>query len=160
MSGAALRPVGAEGRAVVERLWQLYRHDLSELRGTMPDAAGRFPSARLAPYLDDPDKRAYLLGAPDAPAGFALVRLGNPHGLGEFFVVRAARRRHLARDTALALIALHPGRWEVAFQEANAGAARLWRQVAAAARGPVLEELRAVPGKPDLPPDVWVVFDA
>ena len=64
-------------RDVVERLWQLYVHDLSEFRGTAPDPDGRFPAGRLPQYvdaLDDPDRRSYLLHDDDGLAGFALVR--------------------------------------------------------------------------------------
>jgi len=134
VTGSAVLAAGPRERAVVERLWQLYRHDLSELRGTMPDASGAYPTHRLDGYLDDPDRRAYLLGTRAAPAGFVLARLGDPHGLGEFFVVRAARRHNLAYDAALAVLALHPGCWEIAFQEENAGAARLRRRVAGSPR--------------------------
>ncbi|MET0161600.1 MAG: GNAT family N-acetyltransferase, partial [Microbacteriaceae bacterium] len=56
-----------------------------------------------------------------------------------------------------ALFALYPGRWQIPFQEENVTAARFWRGVAAeVAAGGVDEERRPVPGKPHIPPDVWL----
>jgi hypothetical protein len=66
-----VRLVTAEQRPVLERLWQLYRHDLSELRGSLPDRDGLFHTRPLRPFLDDPDLRAYLFergGGPSASA--------------------------------------------------------------------------------------------
>ena len=75
-----------------------------------------------------------------------------------FFVVRAARRSGLGRALALETIAHHPGPWEIAFQDENPPAARFWRGLADAAfPGGWREERRPVPGKPDLPPDVWII---
>ena len=36
---------------VVERLWQLYSHDMSEIRGTLPNQEGLYKPGRLATYL-------------------------------------------------------------------------------------------------------------
>jgi predicted acetyltransferase len=60
------------------------------------------------------------------PRGFAIVRgLGDPvRVLSSFFVVRSMRRAGVGLQAAGAIVALHPGRWEVAFQEANAAATR------------------------------------
>ena len=75
----------------------------------------------------------------------------------EFFVVRAMRGQGVGRAAAEALFALHPGIWEIPFQEENPAAARFWRGVAAhAARHGVREERRPVPGKPEVPHDVWL----
>lgn len=161
--GPVLRPATFSDRPVLEQLWQLYKHDLSELRGTLPDAHGRYSTDRLQAYLPGSaaaDRAAVVVEQAGAPVGFVLLRVGEPQALGEFFVVRALRRKGVAYDVARALVRQHPGRWEIAFQEENAGAARLWRRLARdTARAGVREELRPVPGKPHVPPDVWVVFD-
>jgi predicted acetyltransferase len=148
---------------VLTHLWQLYRHDLSEFWGTMPAEDGTFPLGRLPRYLDDPDRRAYLLLDASTPVGFVCVRglAGECRVMGDFFVVRAMRRRGVGRKAALAAFRAHPGRWEIPFQDDNTGAARFWRQVATTVAGDAWqEERRPVPGRPDLPPDVWISFDA
>jgi predicted acetyltransferase len=148
---------------VVEHLWQLYAHDLSAFRGSMPDGDGLFKLGRLPTFIDDPDRCGYLICGGSAVAGFALIRglSAEPRVMGEFFVVRAARRQRLGHQAALDLLGLHPGRWEIAFQEDNPGAARFWREVATDAAGATWrEERRPVSGKPEVPPDTWLLLSA
>jgi predicted acetyltransferase len=164
-----LRPVTDETRSVLERLWQLYRHDLSEFRGqhlpngfrgTLPDGEGAFAVRSLLPFAgDDPDRAAYLFWSGPSPVGFALVSgvAAGPRLMSEFFVVRGLRGHGIARAAARELFALHPGAWEIPFQEANIAAARFWRRLAASVCDDgVREERRPVPGKPEVPPDVWL----
>ena len=159
-----LREVRPETSPVAERLWQLYRHDLSEFRGTQLEEDGTFPSRRLTPFLEgDANRRAYLFYRDVSPVGLALVHgvEVEPRSIHEFFVVRSARREGIGRGAVRQLFAHHPGAWEIAFQEDNTGAARFWRGVAAAtAVDAWREERRPVSGKPHIPPDVWLVFDA
>ena len=157
----SLAPVTGITRPVVERLWQLYRHDLSEFRGSLPDMAGAFHTRPLDPFLEGDDDRPAHLFLRDGPVGFALVSRATsaPRLMSEFFVVRAARRQGVGRAAVDALFALYPGRWQIPFQEENVAAARFWRRVAAevAVEG-VDEQRRPVPGKPHIPADVWLTF--
>jgi predicted acetyltransferase len=152
----------ADDRPMVENLWQLYRHDLSEFRGSMPDRHGLFGPGRLPDHFSgDPDRAQYVVELDDGPAGFTLVRglAEPPLRIAEFFVVRAARRRGVGRAAALELLARHPGRWEIAFQEENPKAARFWRRLATELVGDGwAEEARPVPGKPEIPPDRWIML--
>jgi predicted acetyltransferase len=157
-----IRRTTGTDRTVVERLWQLYSHDMSQFRGSVPNAEGLFKLGRLEGYLGDADADGYLATIDDAPVGFAYVMY--PHGpvrhMGDFFVVRSQRRRgvghRLARDT----IELYPGPWEIAFQAENAGAPQFWRRVVSTVVGNAWrEELRPVPDKPWIPPDHWLVFE-
>jgi len=156
----SLAPVTTETRPILERLWQLYRHDLSGFRGMLPDEAGMFHARSLLPFLDRDGERGAHLFRTDGPVGFALVAraVSGPRLMSEFFVVRGARRRGLGRAAAAELFALYPGLWEIPFQEENAAAARFWRRVAAEVGESVSEERRPVPGKPHIPPDVWLIL--
>lgn len=161
MAGCYLRRAAAADRPVLERLWLMFRHDLSEFRGQLPSPDGTFRSERLQAAFGDPGWAAYLLLRGDRPAGFALVRaLDRPvRVLNSFFVVRGARRAGVGLQAASDLVRAYPGRWEVAFQEANPAAVGFWRRVATeVAGGAWTEERRPVPGQPDLPPDVWISF--
>jgi predicted acetyltransferase len=164
-----LRPLSAETRPVVERLWQLYRHDLSEFRGThgpagfrgsLPDEDGVFHVRSLAPFFeDDPDRAAYVFASGTSAIGFAFVSglTADARLMSEFFVVRGLRGHGVARAAVDEVFALHPGTWEIPFQERNVAAARFWRRVSAEVGGDsVREELRPVPGKPEVPLDVWI----
>jgi predicted acetyltransferase/ADP-ribose pyrophosphatase YjhB (NUDIX family) len=148
---------GDDDWPVVERLWQLYQHDLSEFRHSAPDADGRFQHARLAGYRGS-HHLAYLAHLGDVPCGFALVRGvgGDQRVMGEFFVIRSARGRGTASTFADQVLRRHPGPWAIAFQNENARAAAFWRRVAADVLDDVSEEERPVPGKRHLPPDVWL----
>ncbi|MFK0258525.1 GNAT family N-acetyltransferase [Streptomyces sp. NPDC090445] len=159
-----LRPAGAEHRPVVEQLAQLYRHDLSEFLGHLPAADGRFGFGSLPLFFDEPGREALLIRYGPAPAGFVLTR-PLPEGatsISAFFVVRALRRRGVGRQAALQLLRSRPGAWAIAFQEANAGAARFWRGIATAAVGPAWhEETRPVPppAPANLPDDHWILLN-
>jgi predicted acetyltransferase len=150
---------GEDDWHVVKRLWQPYSHDLSEFRGTTPDASGSYKAGHLGWYdRDDADRTAYLARLGDRPIGFALVRglKGDRRLMGEFFVVRSARGAGHARAFAEHVVRAHPGLWEIAFQDDNVRAARFWRRLGADLLVDAAEELREIPNKPYIPPDVWL----
>jgi predicted acetyltransferase len=156
-----LRLIGGGDRPVLERLWQLYRHDLSEFRDMHPDDEGLFKAGRLPSYFADPDCCGYFIESETGLAGFVLVTgvLEEPRRMGDFFVARSARRRGVGHHAVIETLRLHPGRWEIAFQEENLGAARFWRGIAAEIAGAAYqEERRPIPGKPHVPPDVWIML--
>ena len=144
---------------VIEALWQLYQHDLSEFRHSAPGPDGTFAPARLTSYADRADRTAYLARLGDVPCGFALVRglaEGRTRRIGEFFVTRSARGRGVAGELALQVVTAHPGRWDIPFQNENARAAAFWRRFAAQTMTGVSERTIPVPGKEHLPDDVWL----
>jgi predicted acetyltransferase/ADP-ribose pyrophosphatase YjhB (NUDIX family) len=144
---------------VVDRLSQAYFHDLSEFRGTTPRPDGTFKQGHAGwDDHDDPDRVAYLARLGDRPIGFALVRglTADCRQMAEFFVVRAARGTGHARAFAETVVRAHPGPWEIAFQEDNTRAARFWRRLGSHVLIGAAEEPRPVPGKPHIPPDVWL----
>ncbi|MFH8473641.1 GNAT family N-acetyltransferase [Streptomyces sp. NPDC018000] len=161
MSDVSIRLAGIADRPIAERLWLMFRHDMSEFHGLLPNADGTFRNDRLHMAFSDPDWAPYLLMISDSPAGFAFVRsLNDPtRVLNSFFVVRGARRTGIGLRAVQGIVAKHPGSWEVAFQDANLGAVNFWRRVATEIAGDAwTEERRRVPGRPDLPPDVWISF--
>ena len=156
-------PATPADRPALERLWQLFRHDMSEFTGALPDAQGLYRSERLESALSDPGWMAYLVTVDAAPVGLAVVRGldGDQRVLNSYFVVRGSRGRGVGVAAAAQIMRRHPGAWSVAFQDANAGATRLWRRVASEVAGAEwTEERRAVPGRPDVPPDTWISLRA
>jgi len=162
MTGTVLDRMTDADRPVAERLWQLYQHDMSEFRGSFPSPEGLFKAGRLPTFFADPERCGYLVESSSGPAGVVYVRgvHTEPRVMGEFFVVRAARRSGVGREAALSAMRLHPGRWEIPFQEENPGAAAFWRRVATDLVGSGWsEERRPVPDKPHIPPDVWLMLE-
>jgi predicted acetyltransferase len=151
-------------RLVLERLWLLFRHDMSEFTGALPNPDGTFRTERLEAALSTSDDWApYLIRTEDRPVGLALVRAltTSTRILNSFFVVRGARRAGIGLRAVQQVVARHPGSWEVAFQDANAAAVSFWRRAATEIAGDAWTETRRpVPGLPDVPPDVWIAFDA
>ncbi len=150
-------------RVVLERLWLMFRHDMAEYSGQLPDPDGCYRAERLQAAFTNPGWAAYLLVHRSRPAGFGLVRsIGGPERvLNSFFVVRGARRTGIGLRAVRDIVGRHPGPWQVAFQDQNAGAVAFWRRVATAVAGTAwTEEHRPVPGRPDLPDDTWISFAA
>ncbi|UNT00746.1 GNAT family N-acetyltransferase [Streptomyces tubbatahanensis] len=162
MPDVSVRLAGDADRAVVERLWLMFSHDISEFDGRLPNADGTFRSDRLQTAFSESGWAPYLLTSGESPAGFAFVRgVSAPtRVLNSFFVVRGARRTGIGLHAVQEIVAKHPGPWEVAFQDANSSAVRFWRRVATEiADDAWTEERRPVPGRPDVPPDVWISFN-
>lgn len=158
-----VRPTIADDRELLERLWLLFRHDMSFVDGALPDARGRYRSERLESAMSDPTWCGHLATRDGSPVGFALVRgLDSPvRVLNSFFVVAADRRRGTGRKLARHVLQSVPGAWEVAFQDANPAASAFWPRVADdVAPGSWSIEHRAVPGRPELPPDTWLCLVA
>jgi predicted acetyltransferase len=141
MARVELERCGADRRATIEALFQLYVHDFSEFwagmdRGELQDD-GRFPDyPGLGRYWNEPQRSAWLIRVDGHLAGFALLSAsshsGAPadHDIAEFFVVRKHRRGGVGLAAARQLIARRPGRWEIAVVRANVGAQAFWRRVA------------------------------
>lgn len=147
-------------RAVLENLGQLYRHDLSEAYGLLPNADGTFNNRRLDEFRvgDDPEHRAWLVTVDGGLGGFVMTRPNEgAMSISDFFVVRALRRSGVGREAAQRVIALFPGQWRIGFQRYNPGAERFWSLVATDVAGDTwrTHDDPPVEGRP---PDTWITF--
>src|SRR5437879_4274919 len=123
-------PAGAADRIILERLLQLYQHDLSETEGWPLGPDGRYSHFDLAAFVDHPSARPFLIGVDAELAGFALVLdWGDERELYEFFIVRKLRRRRVGERAASMLFDRFPGRWEVKQTAANVASRAFWRAV-------------------------------
>jgi predicted acetyltransferase len=161
MPDTSVRLAKAADHTVLERLWLMFRHDMSQFQQQLPHPDGTFRSERLQAAFTDADWAAYLLTSGGQPLGLALVRglSGQTRVLNSFFVVRGARRTGFGLRAVQEVVAKHPGPWEVAFQDDNSAAVHFWRRVATEMTGDAwTEERRPVPGRPSTPPDIWISF--
>ncbi|MCU1403867.1 MAG: family N-acetyltransferase [Glaciihabitans sp.] len=148
-------------RPILERLWAMFRHDMSAYSNALPDKVGRFRQERLDAGFDTPGWRVYRFSLGDAAVGMAIVRGldTQQHIISSFFLVHGARRAGLGLHAAQHVIHHNPGVWSVAFHTDNHAAGAFWRRVATNVAGKDWSETRRnVPGRTDLPPDCWVSF--
>ena len=114
-------------RPVLRRLLELYRYDFSEFDGADVGAHGEFGYRYLDHYWTDESCQPFLFKADGAWAGFALVRVGDPSDMAEFFVLRKYRRTGVGRRAAADVLRRFPGRWTVRQQLTNPAATAFWR---------------------------------
>jgi predicted acetyltransferase len=98
----------AKDRPVLWRLMQLYLHDFSQIDGLAVNERGEFDYRWFDRYWNEPDRVPLLARVDGEWAGFALVRLGRPNQIAEFFVMRKHRRSGLGRTSPPS--ASHDGR--------------------------------------------------
>lgn len=106
---------------------ELYLHDFSPMDGADVGPEGTYGYDLLDRYWIDPDRHPFLFRAGGQWAGFGLVRVGPPHDMAEFFVMRKYRRRGVGTESARALFASFRGVWQVRQIWTNPNATAFWR---------------------------------
>ncbi len=123
-----LQPVDTtEDHEVLERLAELYWHDLSEYEPMAFDCSGRFFIGVVKP---DPQhaKVAYLAYNGLALAGFVVIKRDEDrHWIDQFFVLRAHRRSGLGTRIAYRVLDQHSGPWSLSVIKSNDAALAFWR---------------------------------
>jgi predicted acetyltransferase len=132
--------VGEGDRPVLRHLLELYRYDFSEFDGADVGPHGEFGYRYLDHYWTDETRRPFLFRVDGAWAGFALLRVGDPNDIAEFFVLRKYRRTGVGRRAAAEVLRRLPGHWTVRQQLTNPDATAFWR---AAIEHPVTERRTA-----------------
>jgi predicted acetyltransferase len=124
-----------EERVLLERLLELYAHDLSDIADLPIGADGRFGYGPLPSYWTDPGRHPYLVRVDGELAGFILVQQGSrltgaPEvwDVAEFFVLKRHRRRGVGQRAAHDVWRRHAGPWEVRVMERNTAALGFWRR--------------------------------
>lgn len=149
-----VRPASAAERPLIAGLANFYIYDFSELEPAESDRfefdahGGLGDLPHLEDYFTAPDRAALLILADERPIGFALLNTQSHRGghvernMGEFFIARKHRRGGRGAEAVRQILALHPGRWEVAVAERNLAAKAFWpRAIAGAANVSGLERL-------------------
>jgi predicted acetyltransferase len=155
----ALRPATIADHALLEGLMQFYIYDFSEFARDPADfrfnEKGTFPAyPHLDQYFTEPNCWPLLISVDDDVAGFALInqhshRTGGAieRNMAEFFVGRPFRRNGVATTAFHQVLAIHPGRWEIAAALRNAPAIAFWPRAIASA--PNVEDIAQTEGDGD-----------
>jgi predicted acetyltransferase len=131
-------------RSLIEGLFQFYIYDFSEFEAAGSDRFDVNAEARFEPYplLDqywrDPDCVPLLIRVGGELAGFALINAFAHSGgacdrsMAEFFIMRKYRRDGVGAAAVADVLALYPGRWEIAVARRNVPAIAFWPRVVGA----------------------------
>ena len=133
MSDIAIRPASREDRLPVQRMIELYQHDLSDIWKQDLDSHGEYGYA-LDQYWGAEGCHAFIAAAGGKYAGFALVNqevLVGTDGycMDQFFVLKRYRRQGVGQAMAKSVFAALPARWEVCQTQQNVAAQAFWRKV-------------------------------
>jgi predicted acetyltransferase len=120
-------------RLPIQRMLELYQHDLSDIWDQDLDCHGEYGYA-LDAFWGGDGCHAFVATVDERYAGFALVspevRIGTEgRWMEQFFVLRKYRRHGVGKHLAESVFGLLPGRWEVGQMPANLAAQSFWRQV-------------------------------
>lgn len=128
----SLQKVDMSARAVLENLFQYYIYDMSEFTGWPPANSGlyTFNSTSLDRYWQLTDHVPYFIYADNELAGFVLIR-PYPGKLDvldveQFFVLRKFKGQGVGKDALAAVLAIHPGQWQIRVLKENSAAFRFW----------------------------------
>ncbi|MBX3739508.1 MAG: GNAT family N-acetyltransferase [Akkermansiaceae bacterium] len=127
-----------EERPILDRLLQLYLHELASHDHSPIGDDGLFEYRWRDLYWSSPHRHPYLLRFEEKLAGFALVRSREEGEVGEwqwqiaeFFILPAFRERKIGSMSAHTLLLTRAGMWEVPYDVSNVAARRFWASVAA-----------------------------
>ena len=143
-----LAETSADDAPRLQRLFQLYAYDFSEIVGLDVGEDGLFHgSDPFAGCWAGEGRHAYLSLVDGRIAGFAILSAGsrisgdpNVMDVAELFVMRKYRRHGVGTVCATRAFDLFPRRWEVRERASNSAAIAFWRKTIHAYTGGQLTE--------------------
>jgi predicted acetyltransferase len=146
-----VRLAGTADRSPIQRMLELYQHDLSHIWDQDLDARGEY-GYDLDRYWSSSDCHAFVITVAGHYAGFALVDraakiAADAHWMDQFFVLKKYRGRGIGRHLAQNVFASLPGRWEVGQMSSNREAQAFWRSVISACGAEEFDEHEVSSGR-------------
>ena len=132
--------VSIDDQAILQVMLDEYFSEMFELQKLTKDeiaALGSYPFFNL--YWQEPDRVPYFILDGQSCIGFALVILGEPNQIAEFFVLPKFRRQRVGQAAAAKIIKQHSGAWQIAVMEENQRAHMFCQTVIASIVGEVFE---------------------
>ena len=132
-----LEVVQAKDRDLLWNINQKYLYEMTNFYDDPMDENGNYRYGHFDDYFSDPKRVAYFIYNDDILVGFAMlcpysnINQEPDYTMAEFTIFPSFRRKHFALDIAKLILARHPGKWEIKFNERNSGAKKLWSTVAA-----------------------------
>ena len=116
---------------------QKYLYEMTNFYDDPMDENGNYHYGHFEEYFTDPARTAYFIYNDYVLAGFAMLCPYSVIGrnpdftMAEFTIFPSFRRKHLALGAVKMILAGHPGKWEIKYNEKNIGAKKLWNIIAA-----------------------------
>ena len=129
--------VSTEHKTLLWNLHQKYLYEMTNYYDNEMDEDGNYHYGYFDAYFTEPERKAFLIYSDGALAGFAMI---NPHSyigetpdyvLAEFTIFPMFRKKHIGTEAATHILETFRGRWEIKYNEKNAGAKALWNQATA-----------------------------
>ena len=131
-----LQIVTKNDRDLLWNINQKYLYEMTSFYDDPMDENGNYGYGYFDEYFTDPKRVAYFVYDDDVLVGFAMIcpysniEQNPDYTMAEFTIFPAYRRKHYALDTVKLILAQHPGKWEIKYNEKNSGAKKLWNTVA------------------------------
>ena len=132
----SLKKVQNKDRDLLWNINQKYLYEMTNFYDDPMDENGNYHYGHFDEYFSDPKRKAYFICNDGVLVGFAMLcpysNIGQDPDftMAEFTIFPSFRRRHMALDAAKMILARHPGKWEIKYNEKNRGAKSLWHTVA------------------------------
>ena len=132
----SLKKVRKKDRDLLWNINQKYLYEMTNFYDDPMDENGNYHYGYFDEYFSDPKRKAYFICNDGVLVGFAMlcpysnIEQDPDYIMAEFTIFPSFRRRHLALDAAKMILARHPGKWEIKYNEKNKGAKNLWHTVA------------------------------
>lgn len=123
-----------------ELFWNLIQKYLYEMTLYCPDEMdkrGNYRYGYFDAYFAEPERKAFFIFNDNKMIGFVMLNpysaIGHDpdHTIAEFTIFPLYRRKHYAFDAARLILLSYNGKWEIKYNEKNAGAKALWTAVTA-----------------------------
>lgn len=129
-------PMKVEEKMILQNIYPLYLHDLSEYCDQEMREDGTYDIAFLDLFFEKEDLVPFLIRLNEWVVGFILIQKGTyapssgeDYYLSEFFILRNFRKRGLGREAVRKLFTQYPGTYLLGQLPNNLPAIHFWKSV-------------------------------
>lgn len=121
----------SEDNSALERMFQLFAHDSSELSGRDVGDDGLYHGLNdIKDYTTKPNYKTHFIRIEDKLAGFVVIRFDKDiNYLRHFFIIRKYRKKKIGLHSAVKVFDKYPGNWRVSTMDFNIPAIKFWERV-------------------------------
>ena len=132
-----LQEVKAEERELLWNIIQKYLYEMTKYYPDNMDEHGNYHYEYFDAYFTEAERKAFFIYDDEIMVGFVML---NPYSaighhpdytIAEFTIFPSYRRNHYAINAVNLILSIYHGKWEIKYNEKNAGAKELWTNVTA-----------------------------